>query len=257
MTFMKKGLSGLVGAGLFLLPVIAWSQTPPPAPVAGADAATTPAGQAAPPADVQAAMQLPEGPPKAKALADAVKGWVIKDSVAAFTWIMAQPQPVFAQVQGTCTAAAASPNVKAGGDYLLQQTPDRATGMLHGFSIYWAYKDPAAAEAWCTQIQTTRDFRYIAVFSVADGLCRKKPTDAAAWALTLTQPDDHNAAIDGTITIWIRSDIPGMTAWIKQLNPATRNGRPWSLPAIGDQRSSRWQRGSTKRPCPLTTRQRS
>ena len=164
-------------------------------------------------------MQLPDGPAKTKALGDAAKAWVQKDSVAAFTWIMAQPQPLFAQVQGAAAAAAASPNVKEGGDYLIQQTPDRATMMLHGFSIYWAVKDPAAAEAWSTQIQTTRDFRYTCVFSVADGLCRKKATDAAAWALTLTQPDDRNAAIDGTVTIWIRGDIPGMTAWVKQLNP--------------------------------------
>ncbi len=91
--------------------------------------------------------------------------------------------------------------------------------MLHGFSIAWALKNAAAAEAWCTQIQTTRDFRYLCVFSVADGLCRKKATDAAAWAMTLMQQDDRNAAIDGTITIWIRSDLPGVTAWIKPMNP--------------------------------------
>ncbi len=107
--------------------------------------------------------------------------------------------------------------------------------MLHGFSIGWALKDPAAAEAWCTQIQTTRDFRYLCVFSVADGVCRKKATDAAAWATTLTQQEDRDAAIDGTITIWIRSGLPDPTTWIKQLNPsdmkwaalvAARNWKP-------------------------------
>jgi len=156
---------------------------------------------------------MPEGPDKVKALGDSVKAWVQSEPLAAFTWMLTLPQPLFEKVKMTSGAAAASPNVKAAAD------SDRPTMMLHGVMIGWAMKDPAAAEAWCTQIRTTRDFRYVCVFSVADGLCRKKATDAAAWATTLPQPDDRNAAIDGTATIWCRGGLADATVWIKQLNP--------------------------------------
>jgi len=162
---------------------------------------------------------MPEGPDKVKALGDSVKAWVQSEPLAAFTWMLTLPQPLFEKVKMTSGAAAASPNVKAAADLLIQQTSDRPTMMLHGVMIGWAMKDPAAAEAWCTQIRTTRDFRYVCVFSVADGLCRKKATDAAAWATTLPQPDDRNAAIDGTATIWCRGGLADATVWIKQLNP--------------------------------------
>ncbi len=91
------------------------------------------------------------------------------------------------------------------------------------------------AEAWCTQLQTSRDVRYACVFSVADGLCRKKGADAAAWAATLPVGDDRNAAIDGTATIWCRGKLAETTAWIKQLPPddmkwaAMTIGRNWGL----------------------------
>jgi hypothetical protein len=162
---------------------------------------------------------MPEGPDQLKAVGVAAKAWVQKDPVAAFTWMIALPPRLYDSARMTASAAAGSPDVKVAGDFLISQTSDRVTMILHGLMIGWAMKDPAAAEAWCTQIQTTRDFRYACVFSVADGVCRKKATDAAVWAATLTQPDDRAAAIDGTATIWCRGGLADATAWIKQLNP--------------------------------------
>ena len=60
-------------------------------------------------------------------------------------------------------------------------------------------------------------------------MCRKKATDAAAWAVTLTQPDDRAAAIDGTATMWCRWGLADATAWIKQLNPTDMR---WAAKAV-------------------------
>jgi hypothetical protein len=82
---MKKLLVGFVCIVLLVWPVNAWCQTPTsaPAPDAPTNQSTTSAGQSAVPADVQQAMQMPEGADKAKALVDAVKGWVQKDPATA------------------------------------------------------------------------------------------------------------------------------------------------------------------------------
>jgi hypothetical protein len=222
MTLSKRWRRGLVVVGLLAAPLLTWSQTPPAAPAGNTPAspAAKPGPAGLPPA-VQQALQMSEGPDKTKALNAAAKAWTQTDPVAAFTWALTLPQPVFYAIRGAFGTSADNAHIKAGADFLLQQKDDRVSGMLHGLMINWALKDPAAAEAWCTQVQTTRDFRFLCIFSVADGLCRKKAIDAAAWADTLTQPDDHAAAIDGTATIWCRGDLAATTAWIMQLkNPA-------------------------------------
>ncbi len=157
-----------------------------------ADTADTNAAAASPApgagGDFQQVAQMPPGPDQTKALVAALKAW-------------AQPDP------------------KATADWLVQQPNPGVNMMCHGYFLTWTAKDAAAAKAWCLQNQGIRDNRYVAIFSVADGLCRRKGADAAAWALTLPPGDDRNAAIDGTVTIWCRGGLPDMTAWIKQMNP--------------------------------------
>jgi hypothetical protein len=202
---------------------------PPPAPPTGKPApAAAPALPSSPaetgaqqlPPDLQQALQMPAGPDQTKAVVAAAKAWGEKDARGYLTWTLALPSPLHEQVRQSISVCGKSPNVKAAADWLVQQDSPRVTMMLHGLTLGWSQQDMAAAEAWCLQLQTTRDNRYVTIFTVADALCRKDPKSAVAWTATLTAPDDRHAGLDGTVTIWIRGDYAATAAWMKQLNPA-------------------------------------
>ena len=163
---------------------------------------------------------MPAGPDQTKAVVAAARAWGEKDARGFLTWALALPMPLYGPVQQSISVCGKSPDVKAAADWLVQQDSPRVTMMLHGVMLGWAQQNMAAAEGWCLQLQTTRDNRYVSIFTVADALCRKDPKSAVAWTGTLTAPDDRHAAIDGTVTIWIRGDYAAMATWIKQLNPS-------------------------------------
>jgi hypothetical protein len=172
------------------------------------------------PPDLQQALQMPAGPDQTKAVVAAAKIWGGKDARAFLTWALALPAPLYEPVRQSAAVCGKSPNVQAAADWLVQQDSPKVTMLLHGVMLGWALENKTAAEAWCLQLHTTRDNRYVSIFTVADALCRKDPQSAVAWAATLTAPDDRHAALDGTVTIWIRGDLAALTTWIKQLNPS-------------------------------------
>jgi hypothetical protein len=164
---------------------------------------------------------MPSGPDQTKAVVAAAKAWGEKDAKGYLTWALTLPMPLYGPVQQSVAVCGKCPNVKAAADWLVQQDSPKVTMLLHGVTLGWALQDMSAAEAWCLHLQTTRDNRYVTIFTVADALCRKGPQTAVAWTATLTAPDDRKAAIDGTVTIWIRGrGFEAMETWIKQLNPA-------------------------------------
>ncbi len=163
---------------------------------------------------------MPAGPDQIKAVVAAAKIWGEKDARGYLTWALALPAPFYDPIRQSVSVCGKSPNVQAAADWLVQQDSPKVTMLLHGVILGWALQNMAAAEAWCLQLQTTRDNRYLSFFTVADALCRKSPQSAVAWTATLTAPDDRNAAIDGTVTIWSRGDFAAMATWIKQLNPS-------------------------------------
>lgn len=194
-----------------------------PAPAAAATApASSPTATGAPQLtpDLQQALQMPAGPDQTKAVVAAARAWGEKDASGYLAWAFTLPAPLYDPIRQSVSVCGKSPDVKAAADWLVQQDSPKVTMMLHGLILGWAQANMAAAEAWCLGLQSTRDNRYVSIFTVADALCRKDAQSAVAWTLTLTAPDDRNAAIDGTVTIWIRGDFAAMTTWIKQLNPS-------------------------------------
>lgn len=161
---------------------------------------------------------MPAGPEQTKAVAAAAKAWGEKEARGYLTWALALPMPLYGPVQQSAAICGKSPDVQAAADWLVEQDSPRVTMLLHGLMLGWANQNMAAAEAWCLQRQTTRDNRYVSIFTVADALCRKSAPSAVDWTATLTAPEDRQAGIDGTVTIWIRGDLAAMTTWIKQLN---------------------------------------
>ena len=219
-------------AGLALLTVSALPSVYSASP--GAPASGEVAAEQLPP-DLQQALQLPAGPDQTKAVVAAARAWGEKDAKGFLAWAIALPAPLSGPVQQSVSVCGKSPDVKAAADWLILQDSPKVTMMLHGLTLGWSLENMAAAQAWCLQLQTTRDNRYVAVFTVADALCRKGAPSATAWTESLTAPLDRKAALDGTVTIWIRGDFAAMTTWVKQLNPAdlkwaalvaARNWRP-------------------------------
>ena len=194
--------------------------SPAPAVAPAPTSSPTATGAQQLPPDLQKALQMPAGPEQTKAVVAAAKIWGEKDARGYLTWALALPAPLYEPVRQSASVCGKSPDVKAAADWLVQQDSPRVTMILHGVMLGWAHENMAAAEAWCMQLQTRRDNRYVSFFTVADALCRKDPQSAVAWTATLTAPDDRNAAIDGTVTIWSRGDFAAMATWIKQLNPS-------------------------------------
>ncbi|HEV7404394.1 MAG TPA: hypothetical protein VGO11_15750 [Chthoniobacteraceae bacterium] len=218
---MSPSISLLSKAGVALLVVSLplCAETPGAgAPAAGPAPAVAPAPPLPP--DLQQALQMPAGPDQTKAVVAAARAWGEKDAKGYLTWALTLPPPLYGPVQQNVSICGKCPEVKAAADWLVQQDSPKVTMLLHGLMLGWSLQDMPAAEAWCLQLHTTRDNRYVSFFTVADALCRKDAKSAVAWTETLTPPDDRNAAIDGTVTIWIRGDLAAMTTWIKQLNPS-------------------------------------
>ena len=214
---LQYAMSFIASAGLAFLIVFA-------ALYAGASGASPPTAipaasstQQLPP-DLQQALRMPAGLEQTKAVVAAAKAWGEKDAKGYLTWALTLPMPLYGPVQQSASVCGKSPHVQAGVDWLIQQDSPKVTMLLHGVTLGWAHEDMAAAEAWCLQLQTTRDNRYVSIFTVADALCRKDPKSAVAWTATLTAPDDRKAALDGTVTIWIRGGYAAMTTWIQQLS---------------------------------------
>lgn len=242
---MNPSMSLISTAGFALAVSIALSAdaSAASAPATGPAPALAPAPTSSPaatgaqplPPDLQQALQMPAGPAQTKALVAAARNWGEKDARGYLTWALPLPAPLYEPVRQSVAVCGKSPNVQAAADWLVQQDSPRVTMLLHGVMLGWALENKAAAEAWSLQLQTTRDNRYVSIFTVADALCRKDPQSAVAWTATLTAPGDRHAALDGTVTIWIRGDFAALTTWLKQLNPsdlpwaalvAARNWRP-------------------------------
>ena len=198
------------------------------APTANPAPAVAPAPSSSPtvtgaqplPPDLQHALQMPAGPDQTKAVVAAARIWGEKDAKGYLTWALTLPSPLYGPVRQSVSVCGKSPDVKEAADWLVQQDSPKVTMLLHGVMLGWSLQNMPAAEAWCLQLQTTRDNRYVSFFTVADALCRKDAQSAVAWTATLTAPDDRHAGLDGTVTIWFRGDFAAMTTWIKQLNPS-------------------------------------
>ena len=176
----------------------------------------TPAEPASVPQEIGEALQLPDGKEKNAALSTALKTWAGKDPIACLAWMVTLPPPLFAQAMGDAKVFVQGADAKKSADWLVQQGSKPALELLHPLLIAWALNDPVAAGEWCTRLESKdAHARDVAFFSVADGLCRKKPELAATWTAQLPPGDDRNSAVDGTVCIWIRGDIVAATTWIK------------------------------------------
>jgi len=220
-----KSLSIACGLIVFALTLgHAWAQTNQPA-------ATPNANPPSIPADVTQALQMSAGPDQAKAVGTAATQWAKTDPYAFVTWAAAQPPNIFALVRGSGAACGLSTAPETAANWLATQNTDQTKGLLHVMLIRWTLTTPAAAEAWCATSGLSKDVRYLAYFTVGDGLCRKDPALATAWAAQLPPGDDHLAAIHGIALIWARGNIASTTAWIKQLNPQDMK---WAALAVAE-----------------------
>jgi hypothetical protein len=216
--------------------------------VAGEDSsATAPAISA--PAEVEKAMGMPEGKEKNAALGAAMKAWAQKDATAGLAWALALSPREFAQVRGNLAMFAQGANPGGSADWLIQQGSPAALDALHGILVSWAGTDPASASAWCVALQSKdARARKLSFFSVADGLCRKKPESAAAWVAQLQPGEDRLAAVEGTTIIWARGDIVAATAWIKTLTPSEVKRAAQTVVSVW-----RFAKGTSKTPNPWPT----
>lgn len=172
------------------------------------------------PTDVQHALQMPDGPDRNKALGAAIKAWAQRDPDAYVAWTVAQPQKIYDQARMSAAACGDAANPKTGADWLVQQGTPHAIMVMHGYLLGWSKTAPDAVIAWCSQASYSNpDVRYAAFFTIGDGLCRKDPAMATAWAAQLPQNEDRLAAVHGIALIWARGNISAVTAWIQQLNP--------------------------------------
>jgi hypothetical protein len=173
------------------------------------------------PADMAAAQQMPDGPDRKKAVSTAAQAWAKSDPIGYYKWLFSLDPKHMGEASGGTGSAAESADPKAAADFLAQNVPANNMPILHGFMLGWTKKDTAAAEAWAVQPTVPEDARYLAIYTVADALVRKDATAKTAvdWTMTVTDPENHLAAIDGTVTIWIRGDPVACTAWIKTLKP--------------------------------------
>jgi len=190
-------------------------------PRAAGQVSTKPATQTSAPPEVEKAMQMPEGKEKNAALGAAMKAWAQKDATAGLAWALPLPPRVYGQVRGSLGMFGQGANPANSADWLVQQASPTALDALHGVLLSWTLKDPVSASAWCVGLQSKdAKARKVSFFSVADGLCRKKPESATAWVAQLQLGDDRLAAVEGTAIIWARGDIVAATGWIKTLSPS-------------------------------------
>lgn len=209
----------LFGAATLL--VLFCSLEAPANPAVPAAATNTPASQVSVPAEVEKAMQMPEGKEKADALGAAIKAWSQKDPIAGLAWMNSLPPNVYAKIRTCAGAYVQGGDPKKSADWIVQQSSPAASDLLHLVSATWGRLDPIAAGAWCVQLQSKNaQMREVSFFSVADGICRKKPEQAAAWVAQLPPGEDRLSAVDGTVCIWDRGDIVAVTTWIKTLSSA-------------------------------------
>jgi len=191
------------------------AQTPKPV---NSPAATQSAAAGKTPPEVEKAMQMPEGKEKTDALGSAIKAWAQKDPIAGLAWMASLTPNVYAKVRTCAGAYAQGADPKKSVDWIVQQSSPAASDLLHLVSATWGRLDPAAAGAWCVQLQSKDvHMREVSFFSVADGICRKKSEQAAAWVAQLPPGEDRRSAVGGTVLIWARGNIVAATAWIKTL----------------------------------------
>ena len=190
-------------------------------PRAAGEDSSRPAPEISAPPEVEKAMQLPEGKEKNAALGAAMKAWAQKDATAGLAWALALPPRLYGQVRGNLGMFAQGANPAGSADWLVQQGSPTAFDALHGILTGWALTDPVSASAWCLALQSKdAKARSVSYFSVADGLCRRKPESATAWVAQLQPGEDRLAAVEGTAIIWVRGDIVAATEWIKTLSPS-------------------------------------
>jgi hypothetical protein len=178
------------------------------------------ASPASVPAEIEKAMQLPDGKEKIDAIGAALKSWSQNDPTAGLAWLLAKPPRLYGQLRGNVASFADGADPGRSADWLVQQGSRPALDYLHVMLTTWARTDSNAATAWCAGLQSKdARAREVSFYSVADGLCRKKPELAAAWAAKVQAAEDRLSAVGGTTTIWARADIVAATAWIKTLGP--------------------------------------
>jgi hypothetical protein len=140
--------------------------------------------------------------------------------MAALVWTQQLPPKVEGGIARNVVTACVQPNGngKDCADWLQQQDTFQAWALVRPLLYTWSYTgDSASAAAWC--MQTPKNLRVLAFFSVGDGWGEKDPAAATAWALQLASEDDRLSAIRGVVMRWGQKDIPAVTAWIKQLKP--------------------------------------
>jgi len=190
-------------------------------PRAAGEDSISPATRTSAPPEVEKAMQMPEGKEKNAALGAAMKAWAQKDATAGLAWALALPPKLYGQVRGNLGMFAQGANPAGSADWLVGQGSPTALDALHGVLTSWTVADPVSASAWCVGLQSKdAKARSVSFFSVADGLCRRKPESATAWVAQMQPGDDRLAAVEGTTIIWARADIVAATGWIKTLSPA-------------------------------------
>ena len=158
---------------------------------------------------------MPQGPDKVKALTTAANNWAQKDPTSALAWALQLPPDLEAKVAGPVAGACGKAGGKASADLLLQQATPDAWKAMHPLLVNWAVADPSSATAWALQAPSV--IRYLAVFSTADGWCRKDAPSAAAWAAKLESADDRRYAIQGVALLWGRGNLDAATPWVQQL----------------------------------------
>jgi len=207
------GLS-VAAVGLATLASVSGAEDAPAAPVTPQNA-TAAAAAPSVPADVEKAMQQPEGAERTKAIVASAQEWAKKEPMAALAWSLKLPPALARNVAGWVAGACGRTHGKETADLVVQ---NKAYYALHGTLVSWGLVDHTPACEWA--LAAPKELRPVSIFSAADGFCRKDPAAAGEWVLTVPGDDDRAAAVDGVAMMWFRSNVPGISAWIKKLKPA-------------------------------------
>jgi len=205
------------------------------------------------PADVQAAMKMPDGPDKLTALAAAIAPWAKTRPVDAMTWSDQIPTSRL-QHLGLQTATVAwletdekatinwglnhadgieqhfifgnycSKYKQAAAEWILQQPQHNAEEVGVAFEAWCCHpydlKAAQTASDWLLKQKPSKEDAVGALHFVAAGMAWNSPPYAAAWVMQLPVELPRMEAAQHVANIWSRkipADIPKIQAWITQL----------------------------------------
>ena len=173
------------------------------------------------PEAVEKDLQMSKGPEQNKALTKDIADWVKKEPLVVLSWASREASKELSNFIGPQVLRALVPvNGEVAADWLIKNFGPPDYWRLHQLLLYWSqFGGHPEAVVWC--LKAPAEVRYMSIFSVGDGLCRKDPPAAADWALKLkAEKRDRLAAVHGVILMWARGDFAKATEWIKNLEPA-------------------------------------